>query len=74
MLRNQHLFRKKLIEEYPTLDAAENNPNIEHGFLQYVNDAAFGDFKDLLVDVGINNDSIPFNNMAIENRPANIED
>lgn len=42
--------------------------------LQYVNDAAFGDFKDLLVDVGINNDSIPFNNLAVENMPMLADD
>lgn len=37
---------------------------LEHGLLQYVNDAAYGDLKDLINDVGINQDSIPFVNYA----------
>jgi len=44
----------------------EKNPMLEHGILQYVNDAAHGDLKALINDVGINRDSIPFVNYAAQ--------
>lgn len=42
----------------------ENHPTQEHGILQYVNDAAYGDMRELITDVGINDYSIPFVNFT----------
>jgi len=66
MLRNQHIVRNKVQEEVQTYDMEEKNPMLEHGILQYVNDAAHGDLKALINDVGINRDSIPFVNYAAQ--------
>jgi hypothetical protein len=62
MLRNQHIIRNKITNEVSNYELEEKNPTLEHGLLQYVNDAAHGDLKDLITDVGINEDSIPFVN------------
>lgn len=37
---------------------------MEHGVLTYLNEAAYGEMKDLVRDVGINKDTIPFHNLA----------
>lgn len=37
---------------------------MENGVLTYLNEAAYGDMSDLVKDVGINNDSILFYNVA----------
>jgi len=36
---------------------------MENGVLTYLNEAAYGEMKDLINDVGINKDSIPFYNL-----------
>jgi len=64
ILRNQHIVRNKAVNEIRNFEADEKNPMLEHGLLQYVNDAAYGDLKDLISDVGINQESIPFINYA----------
>jgi len=43
----------------------------ENGVLQYINDAAYGDMKDLINDVGINDESIPFCNLAVKTKMQN---
>lgn len=60
MLRHQHIFRDKLLNEVRNYEMNEKNPTLEHGILQYANDAAHGDLRQLLTDVGVNDDSIPF--------------
>ena len=40
-----------------------DKPNLEHGILTYVNEAAYGEMRDLIRDVGIANDTIPFYNL-----------
>lgn len=42
----------------------ENHPTQEHGVLQYINDCAYGDMRELISDVGINDYSIPFVNFG----------
>lgn len=37
---------------------------LQKGILTYVNEASWGDLKELLKDVGINRQSIKFNNVA----------
>jgi len=62
LLRNQHIFREKVLVEIQNYESTEKNPTLEHGLLQYCNDAAYGDMRELITDVGINRDSIPFHN------------
>jgi len=54
MLRNQHIFRAKVEEEVPTYSEELNNTQFNNGVLTYINEAAWGDLRDLLNDVGIN--------------------
>jgi len=54
MLRNQHIFRAKVQDEVPTYDEELNNTQFNNGVLTYINEAAWGDLRDLLNDVGIN--------------------
>jgi len=64
LLRHQHLFRAKIEGEISTLSAHENNTQLENGILTYLNEAAYGDMKALIRDVGINSDTIEFYNLA----------
>lgn len=64
LLRNQHLFREKIEKEMPTMTAHEDNTQVENGILTYLNEAAYGDMKALIRDVGINADTIEFYNLA----------
>jgi hypothetical protein len=63
MLRNQHIFRNRLNEEVGTYQDQLDKPYMDHGILTYVNEAAYGEMRDLIRDVGINKDSIPFYNV-----------
>jgi len=71
MLRNQHIFRDRMNSEIGTYQDQLDKPNLEHGILTYVNEAAYGEMRDLIRDVGINKDSIPFYNidrMEVKNK------
>lgn len=63
MLRNQHIFRDKMNSEIGTYQTAQDNPQLQNGVLTYLNEAASGEMKDLINDVGINRDKIPFYNL-----------
>jgi hypothetical protein len=54
LLRNEHIFRDKINKEIQTYTAFQDNTQFENGVLTYVNEAAWGDLRDLLKDVGIN--------------------
>jgi len=41
-----------------------NNSSLNNGILTYINEAAWGDLKQLLIDVGINRETIRFSNVA----------
>jgi hypothetical protein len=62
LLRNQHIFRDKFNSEIGTFQTEIDNPMMENGVLSYLNEAAYGEMKDLINDVGINHGSIPFYN------------
>lgn len=64
MLRNQHVFRDRMNAEIGTYQRLQDNPQLENGVLSYLHEAAYGEMKDLITDVGINYDSIPFHNLA----------
>lgn len=62
MLRNQHIFRDKANKEIGTYQAAIDNPQMQNGVLSYLNEAAHGDMRALLNDIGMNRESIQFMN------------
>jgi hypothetical protein len=64
LLRNQHLFRHKMNEEVGTYQKQLDNPQMENGILTYLNEAAYGDMRALLKDIGMNRDSIRFYNIG----------
>lgn len=63
LLRNQHIFRDKMNSEIGTYQRYQDNPQMENGVLTYLNEAAYGEMKDLIRDVGIKTDEIPFYNL-----------
>lgn len=64
LLRHQNIFKAKIINELDTYFQYQNNPQFENGLLTYVNEASYGDMKELLLDVGISRHSTPFMNVA----------
>jgi len=64
LLRNQHIFRDKMNDEINNYSKFQDNTQFENGVLTYVNEAAWGDLRDLLKDVGINKQTIQFANVA----------
>lgn len=68
LLRHQHIFRDRMNKEIGTYQAMQDNPQMQNGILTYLNEAAAGEMKDLINDVGINKDAIPFYNLARMNK------
>ena len=64
LLRYQNIFRKKIIDEVDTYHRHQTNTQFENGLLTYVTEASWGDLKELLKDVGITRQNIPFFNVS----------
>lgn len=56
MLRNQHIFRNKADKEIGTYQVNQDSVQLENGIMTYLNEAAHGDMRALLNDVGMNRD------------------
>jgi hypothetical protein len=54
LLRNQHIFRDRFKKDVGTYTGQREINSFENGLLTYVNEAAWGDLRDLLTDIGIN--------------------
>ena len=63
LLRNEHIFRDKINTEIETYSKFQDNTQYENGVLTYVNEAAWGDLRDLLKDIGVNKQTIRFANV-----------
>jgi len=63
MLRNQHHFRNKIKKEVRTYTKEQENSQFEHGLLTYLREGSYGDLGDLVKEVGIKRDTIPFYNL-----------
>lgn len=63
MLRNQHIMRQKLNEEIPNYTGHQEGSQFEHGLLTYLREGAYGELGDLVKEVGIKRDTIPFYNL-----------
>lgn len=64
LLRYQNLFREKVLEELQVYGEDRSGKQLQHGILTYINEASWGDLRELLKDVGINKYSINFHNVA----------
>lgn len=66
ILRNQNHVRGKIVEEIQTYHQFIENSqlNFESGLLTYINEASWGDLRDLLKDIGINRETIRYSNVA----------
>jgi hypothetical protein len=62
LLRYQNHFRSKVLEEMNVYGRDTRQEQFERGLLTYVNEASWGDLKEMLQDVGINRHSIKFFN------------
>ena len=68
ILKHSNVSQMKLQEEIDNYSETLNNPNFENGVLTYVNEAAYGDLRALLKDIGINRQSIRYTNVAAVTR------
>lgn len=68
LLRNSHIYRSKIVDEVGTFEKELNNTQMANGVLSYVNEAAYGELRDLITDVGIKDDTIEFVNLAKLNK------
>lgn len=59
ILRNQHIIRDRMNVEIGTYQSEQDKVGMEHGILTYINEAAYGEMRDLIRDVGIEKDNIP---------------
>jgi hypothetical protein len=64
VLRNRPTFRTKIEEEIPNYGPTMKNPQFEYGVLTYLNEASYGEMRDLVRDVGIHNDNMEFFNVG----------
>jgi len=63
MLRNQHIFRQRMGSELPVYTAMQDSSQFEHGILTYLREGSYGDLAELVKEVGIKRDTIPFYNL-----------
>lgn len=68
LLRNSHVYRSKIVDEIGTFEKELNNTQMNNGVLTYLNEAAYGELRDLITDVGIKDDTIEFTNLAKLNK------
>jgi hypothetical protein len=64
LLINRPTFRVKIQEEIDNYTAHQADTQFEHGVLTYLNDATYGEMRDLVRDVGITTENIPFYNVG----------
>jgi hypothetical protein len=64
VLRNQPTFKVAIDNEIGNYNKQIHNPQFENGVLTYLNEATFGEMRELVRDVGIHNDNIEFFNVG----------
>ena len=60
ILRNQGFIRQRMDKEIGTYTNWQHNNQWENGILTYLNEATYGEMRDLVRDVGINSDELTF--------------
>ena len=64
MLRNQHIFRSRINNEVNTYTPFQETNQFEHGLLTYLREGSYGELGELVKEVGIKRDTIPFYNLT----------
>jgi hypothetical protein len=64
VLRNQSTFKVAINKEIGNYSKEIYNPQFENGLLSYLNEAAYGEMRDLIRDVGIHPDNMEFFNVG----------
>jgi hypothetical protein len=64
VLKNRPTFRAKLSSEIGNYDPQRFNPHLENGILSYLNEASYGEMRDLVRELGIHNDNMEFYNVG----------
>jgi len=64
VLRNQPAFKAAIDQEIGNYESVRRNPQFENGVLTYLNEATYGEMRDLVRDVGINSDNLTFMNVG----------
>lgn len=64
ILRNRPALVAQMRDEFQTYEQERERNQFNNGLLSYLNEAAFGDMRALLDDVGIVNAAIPFMNVS----------
>ena len=64
VLKNRPTFRVALTKEIGNYDAQIYNPQFENGLLSYINEASYGEMRDLVRDVGVHPDNLEFFNVG----------
>jgi len=60
VLRNQNVMRERIRTDVNTYEDYKEHTNFEAGVLTYANEAAFGDMRSLLNDIGISELTLPY--------------
>lgn len=64
VLRNQPNFKAAFKQEIGNYEDQIKNPQFDNGVLSYINDASYGEMRDLVRDVGIHPDNLEFFNVG----------
>ena len=64
VLANRPAFRTRIENEIHNYDIFRKNPQFENGLLTYLNEASYGEMRDLIREVGINTDRMEFVNIG----------
>lgn len=68
VLKNSHIYRSTIVDQIGTFEKELNPTQMQNGVLSYLNEAAYGELRDLITDVGIRDETIPFMNLTQLNK------
>lgn len=68
LLKNSHIYRSKIVNEVGTFEKEMHDTQMQHGVLTYLNEAAYGELRDLITDVGIRDETLNFMNLSQLNK------
>jgi hypothetical protein len=64
ILKNKGVIKNQMVNEIATYDEFLKNPQFEHGLLSYLNEASYGEMRDMIRELGIKADNLEFVNVG----------
>lgn len=64
MLRHQHEFREKVEQQLPNYEEFRREKQFQYGCLTYVAESAFGELRELMDEVKVKREYLPFMNLT----------